>query len=258
MAACKLWSIVLTSLVLIMAAGRVGAEVLVWAAAPILLLALADAVYKVQATRIADLAAKETIRAEELFRIQAGNAGFAVSIQKLSGLASFSVWPFYGALSMMLLVMVHTVLQPQSKTLLAHQNSSFNGGPYLPNAPGSFAYAIQQSPSTSPAGVVVNPGNSKFAQPSGEQAFSQPPPNQITVTRPNLPPMGVPPSKSNTPGTTKKVLTVPGGPPPTPGGPNRPAPNTFPPPKPNTQPTPNATQNASTAKPVPTQTPQPK
>ena len=244
-ASCKLWSIILTSLVLVMAAGRAGAEVLLWAAAPSLLLALADAAYCVKTRRIATLAAKETVRAEDLFRMQSGSSGFSTSIQSLSGLASFSVWPFYTALTTMVIVLGQTVLVPH--------NPPINGSPYQPNTPRP-AYSIQQSPSTPPPGAVMYPGTMQqtngFAAPNGAPQF-QPPPNQITVTRPNMPPMGVSSTKPNAPETVNKSPTFPGSSSPKPSSLNRPTSNTFPP---KTAPAPYTTQNSLPPKPAPTPT----
>ena len=260
-ASCKLWSIVLTSLVLAMAAGRVGAEVLVWAAAPVLLLSLADAAYTVQARRLVALAAKETLQAEELFGTQTGNSSFSTSVQALKGLSSFSVWPFYSLLAMMVVVLGQIVLVPQNKPQFLPQNPSINASSFQSNATRS-AFSNQQNPSSLPSTAAGYPGNlnmpklNNFAPPNGSPQF-QPPPNQINVTRPNMPPMGVPTSKPQLPGTATKPSTVPGSAPPTPASLNRPAPNTFtPPPKP--QPAPNATLNSSPPKPEASQTQPPK
>ena len=186
-AACKLWSIVLTSGLLGLAMVRGGDALLAWAAAPVLLLALADAAYLVQARRIAALAAKETVRAEDLFRLQSGSAGFAASIQTLGGLTSFSVWPFYTALATLVIVLGQTVLLPSKRPQFMPQNSSPIASPFQPNSP--------------------RPANS--APPMGVASF--PPSPNPAVNRPNMPPLVGSASRPNFPGTVTKPSTVPGG-----------------------------------------------
>ncbi len=251
-ATCKLWSVVLSSVVLALAAGRMGAEAMVWAAAPALLLALADATYKVQADRAAALAAKGTVRMEDLFRLQSGGGGLAGSVQTLGGLASFSVWPFYVTLATMVMVLGQTVLTPQNKAPFGPPGALINGGPSMPGVPRP-AYAIQQGPTALPPGAVVYPGVSNVAPPSsftpssGSQSFTPPPgaPKQVTVTRPNMPPMGVPASKASASGATAKAPPV--G---LPSPPSQPAQNKLTPQPPKIQPA----QNSSASKPAPTPT----
>lgn len=217
-----------------LAVGRGGDALLAWAAAPALLLALADAAYLVQSRRIAALAVKETVRADDLFRLQSGSAGFAASIQTLGGLASFSVWPFYAVITTMVIVLGQSVLLPPKKPQLLPQNSSFIASPHQPTA---------SRPSS-------------FTPPKGVPSF-QTQPNH-TVNRPSMPPMGVPASKPNFPGSGTKSPTVPGGSSSTPAGLNRPSTNTFAPQPPKISPGSNTTLNSSFPKPGTSQTQPPK
>ena len=223
-ASCKLLSIVLTSLVLVMAAGRVGAEALVWAASPSLLLALADAAYKVLANRIAALAAKETVRAEDLFRIQSGNVGFGVAIQSLSGLTSFSVWPFYTTLTTIVIVLGQTVLVPQNKSQFLPQSPSINASPFQPNS----------------------------SRPTNAGQQFQTPPNQINANRSIMPSTGGQTFIPNFPGVTTTPPTRPGS------SSTPPATNSFAPQPSKPKQTPNSPPNSVPPKLAPSQTQQPK
>jgi hypothetical protein len=234
-AACKLWSIVLTSAVLVMTAERGGDGELLWAAAPALLLGLADAAYKVQAGRIAAWGAnaKETVRVEDLFRMQTGNSGFAASLQSLTGLISFSVWPFYVALTTLVIVLGQTALHPRGNSQFLPQKPSINGSPYQPNTMRPD-FSNQHGPSASSPGTGAYSSNSKmprptgFTPPKGGPSF-QPPPNQNTLSRPTFPPKGAPTAKPNFPGTVTNSPAGPSSPPPPSANFNRPATNTFPP-----------------------------
>lgn len=210
-AACKLWSIVLTSLVLAMAAGRAGGEVLTWSAAPILLLALTDASYTAQSRRLAALADKEAIPPTELFRLQTETKGFSTSIQYLSGLGSFSVWPFYTVLSTMVIVLGLTVLPAKNSS----QPPPIMSSPYQPGTPRP-AYTMQQGGGGLPSGVVSYPGNPGM-QSSGYPGANNPAnfqPSNQTVTRPNIPPMGIPVPKPHPQGIPSKQGGAPNIPPP--------------------------------------------
>lgn len=224
----------MTSLLIGLAMVRGGEALLAWTAAPALLLALADAAYVGQSRRIAALSAKETVRAEDLFRMQSGNAGFSASIQTLGGLASFSVWPFYTALTTMVIVLGQTVLLPSKRPPFTPPNSSLIASPFQPNSP--------------------RPANS--APPMGVASFPASP--NPAVNRPNMPPLGGPASRPNFPGTVTKPSTVPGGSSPTAAGLNRPPTNTFPPQPPKIQPLPNATPNSPFPKPASSQIQPPK
>ena len=209
-ASCKLWSAVLTSLVLVMAAGRAGAEVLIWAATPILILALADAAYTTQFYKLATLAAKDDVQISELFRLQVGTTGFSSSFQMLSGLGSFSVWPFYTVLATMVIVLGLTVLPAKpSSQIPPVMNNLYQPGTSRP------AYTMQQGGGVSPSGGMAYPGNPNmqpngFTAPTASPSFQ--PPNQ-TVTRPNIPPMGISVAKPNPQGVPAKPSVVPKPPP---------------------------------------------
>lgn len=216
-AACKLWSVILSSVVLVMAAGRTGAEVLVWAAAPAVLLALADAAYTSQGQRIAALIERETVCPSEIVRTQISGSGFAGAFQSLAGLGSFSVWPFYVGLAGLVITLGHTVLVPQNNRQQAPPMGlpGAINTPYASNVPRP-AYSIQQGPGSIPAGAVIRGGSptvSATAPPAAPSLQFQPPPtaDQLTVTRPNIPPMGQPKKKAGQPSVITKSPTTPIG-----------------------------------------------
>lgn len=228
-AACKLWSIVLTSSLLGLSLGRGTADSLLWAAVPVLLLSLADAAYLVQSRRIADLALKESVRAEDLFRMQAGSAGFAASFKSLGGLASFSVWPFYASLIATVLVLGQTAQPSATRPQFPAQTSPIAASPFQLN-------------NARPASFTPSKGTPPFH-----------PPTSQTLSRPSMPPTMGPSSRPNFPGTAIKSPAVPKGAAPM----SRPATSTLAPRPQSTLPTSNTSQNAS-AKPVTGQTQPPK
>lgn len=223
-AACKLWSVLLTTGLLVFLAERGGGgAALAWAAAPALLLGLADAVYKAQAGRIAAMAGMKDLRPEDLFRVQAGSGGgIATAVRSLGGLASFSVWPFYLALAAMVLVLGQSgLLTPgPGRPVLPT-------GVYPPNTPRP-AYTVQQGTSlaASGAGSAAYPAGVAQAQVQGQGQPSQVAPNPVTMTRPNLPPMGVPGPRPNAPGPNLRAPAMTGGAPPPPANLSRAAPST--------------------------------
>ena len=114
-AACKLWSVVLACLVLIMIAGRPGAGVLLWALTPVGLLMLADAFYLSQSRHLATLVAKGTFTARDVLTREALPSSLMTDVRQLGTLVSLSVLPFYLALAGVVLTLGHLVLTPSPR-----------------------------------------------------------------------------------------------------------------------------------------------
>lgn len=96
--ACKLCGAALGAVVLLFAAGRSGGESLLWATAPVGLLALADAGYVAARRRLVKSGAGSADSARNVLQCQAVDGGFEEVGNLLAGFFSLSVWPFYLAL----------------------------------------------------------------------------------------------------------------------------------------------------------------
>lgn len=143
-AACKIWGIVLSAAALLFVAGRPGGEPLLWAAAPIVLLALADAGYVGQSRRIAAYVArrepKELGNPKDMVHLLVQGNTFPEAFKSLGSVLSLSVWPFYLALASLVVGLGMTVLVPKNRP-----------APILPTFPQTTpAYTQQNSPFPSP------------------------------------------------------------------------------------------------------------
>ena len=179
-ATCKLWSVVLASVVLLFAAGRVGAEALLWAAAPVLLLALADAGYAARARSLSEAFLSPTKKGEDSLL-----AAFAPvrAADALKGMAAVSVWPFYlglvaivGGLGMMVIVP-----KPKTPSLTAPVPPSAQFGQVMPQT-GQPVLVPPPTPATPAASV------SKARTPASSSQPVRPP----TLIPPPSSPQGTP------------------------------------------------------------------
>jgi len=175
-AVCKIWGIVLSATALLFAAGRAGGEPLLWAAAPVILLALADAGYVGQSRRIAAYVArrepKELGNTKDVVHLLVEGSTFPEAFKSLASVLSLSVWPFYLSLAGLVAGLGMTVLVPRNKPT-----------PVLPTFPQATpAYTQQNSPfpNPRPANTPVTParpfpGPSSTNPPLTTPAFPSPP-----------------------------------------------------------------------------------
>ncbi len=122
-ATCKIYSSVLAGAALLFAAGRSGGGSLLWAAAPAIVLALVDAGYTAKARSLASEAHKsvpdssDTAKSWSIIQLQVASGGMAEAGKALMGLFSFSVWPFYMGLALMVIGLGDTILIPKNTGL---------------------------------------------------------------------------------------------------------------------------------------------
>lgn len=96
---CKLGAALGLAIVLVLAL-QGGNASLLWGAAPLALLALADAGYAAQARRIAEFGRrlngpKDSVKPGDLMHLEEAGWGFQGALSGLIGFLSFTVWPFY-------------------------------------------------------------------------------------------------------------------------------------------------------------------
>jgi hypothetical protein len=96
---CKLGAALALAIILVLAL-QAGNSNLLWAAAPMALLALADGGYAAQARRVAEFgrrlsAQKDLVKSADFMQVQEAGWGFQGALSGLSGFLSFTVWPFY-------------------------------------------------------------------------------------------------------------------------------------------------------------------
>jgi hypothetical protein len=133
-ARCKVWSVGIVAGVVVLAAGRAQMAALPWAAAPVVLLALADACQVVMARICTDaynafmrklpLNGGDAMKAEECFVQPAPDPGWRQMGQVLGALGSLSVLPFYGAL-LALVVAFHVQTSPSDVKPAQPMNGTF-------------------------------------------------------------------------------------------------------------------------------------
>jgi hypothetical protein len=123
-AACKLWSAGLAAGVLAWAHSiRLGSQSMLWAVAPVGLLALADAAYATQASRLLKKFRQgKKPGVEELLQTHVPLSG-ADTLGGLAGLLSASVWPYYVALTCAFLIAGR---EPARPALPVPQNTGIN------------------------------------------------------------------------------------------------------------------------------------
>lgn len=169
-AACKIWGAVLSATALLFAAGRAGGEPLLWAATPVILLALADAGYVGQSRRIAAYVArrepKELGNTKDIVHLLVQGSAFPEAFKSLASVLSLSVWPFYLSLAGLVAGLGMTVLVPKNKP-----------APVLPSFPQTTpAYTQQNSPfpNPRPANTPVTPARPFPGPSSTNPAFNTP------------------------------------------------------------------------------------
>ena len=151
-AACKVCGIVFGAGTLLFLASRTGGESLLWAAAPLGFLALADAGSVAKARRLAEAASDKAgnlIKVSEIIRLQVTDGGLRGVVGVLLGVLSFSVWPFYAALGT--LVVGLGSMAPAAKTAPSPASPSSYSQP-MPFAgyPGSQLRNPLSTPSSPP------------------------------------------------------------------------------------------------------------
>jgi hypothetical protein len=209
-ATCKLWAVILSSVVLLFSAGRTGGENLLWAATPVVLLAIVDAVYSARATALRRASLEFANKGEqELVNALFAFGDFREVARSFVGVA---VMPFYLLLFGMVAGLGLGVVVPKAKTAVASSPTGtgigtsgqvmpqmgvpFNMAPSAPNAPRS------QFPSSDPAGNGVLPSRpitapmQRFAPaaPAGAQvppSTQGTPPSSLLLNRNVVPPPNV-------------------------------------------------------------------
>lgn len=130
-AVCKLASAVLGGVALLVAAGRVGGESLILAAAPLAVLAFVDGCYGAKARRLAAAAGQydggRAPKWSAFFENEAGPGGLRGAGQALAGVLSLSVWPYYVALGLLVAGVGH--LAPATPTRITTSTQPFAGMP---------------------------------------------------------------------------------------------------------------------------------
>jgi len=224
-ASCKLTSAILSGAAMLFASGRVGGEGLLWAAAPMGLLALADASYAAKTRRLFDLAGQldgnRAPKPGEVIQREVGTGSVSEAVGSLKGLLSFSVWPYYTSLALVVAGLGSTVLVPKAGPAPVYPSQPFAG---LPGQMPARSTVGQPSPvfpsgtqrSTFPVGSNGQP--STGGQPGMPPVAMPQAPNRV-INR--FPPSGSAPQSGgqSAPGATTSSGGSPIAPPPRPSSP---------------------------------------
>lgn len=165
-AACKIWSIVLVTIVLLFAIGRAGGEYLLWAAAPTGLLAFADAAYLAKARRIASFVNQsndhEFLNLKQLIHFQSPEEGVTTSLKSMMAIFPLSVLPFYLCLAGLVAGIGLTVLGSKPKDTPVSQGTSQQTSPnaYYPAKAAPTANGVKPNypPAVNPTLIPQKPG----------------------------------------------------------------------------------------------------
>ena len=213
-ASCKITSAILSGAAMLFAAGRAGGDVLLWATAPVGLLALADASYTAKTRRLAgQFQGNTTPKLGDLIANEVGRGGAGDAVSALKGLLSFSVWPYYTSLAVLVAGLGSTVLVP--KTTAPVLGTPFNGltspAQMHSSVPPNAAFPSNNVPRPAfpqgpPTGGATGPGVG-FPQPPGRQINRVPgaPGAGPTGVQPNRPPL----SPTTVPSAIKPPSTQP-------------------------------------------------
>ena len=231
---CKVTSAILSGAALLFAAGRTGGEGLLWAAAPIGLLALADAGYVAKIRRLARLSGQydgtKTPKAGDVIQNEVGEGGVKEAVQSLSGLLSFSVWPYYASMALLVGGLGNSVLAPKTPAVYSptqpfagvpgmvqpHAGTTPGGQPFPQSAPRPYNVPAAGQPGapggngSAPAPSVAFPqapgrAINKFPTPSGGQGAPSStaplnrPSSQGTPIGPKFSPLVPAPAPSSSP-----------------------------------------------------------
>lgn len=210
-AACKLWSAGLAAGVLAWAHSiRLGSQSMLWAVAPVGLLALADAAYATQASRLLKKFRQgKKPGVEELLQTHAPLSG-ADTLGGLAGLLSASVWPYYVALTCAFLIAGH---EPARPALPAPQHT---GAPGINRIAATNPPVPREAQNAAPVRTPSMNGVQPPAQlrPSPGATFSP-----TSSARPKAPintaaqqPVTPPVSPGKSPSTSNPANTIPSGP----------------------------------------------
>ncbi|MDB6139604.1 MAG: hypothetical protein JWO94_2676 [Verrucomicrobiaceae bacterium] len=159
-AACKITSSVLSGAAMLFASGRTGGEGLLWAAAPIGLLALTDAGYAAKARSLVEMAgqygAAKSPKWSDLLHHEAASGGLKGAIQTLAAIASLTIWPFYLSLALLVggLGSLQSTKVPMNLIPQPYPTAPATMQPYAGGPNGGFP---QQHPVSAPYGAAAQP-----------------------------------------------------------------------------------------------------
>jgi hypothetical protein len=221
-AICKQCTVFLAvAILLIGALGRLAAINLLWAAAPLLLLGLAEAGYAAQERRCAELLSRGKGQDESLTLLTAaGEVGF---VRTVMAALSFSIWPFYLGLIGIVVAGSRAFPAPGGDNApIAADVASVSAQPKLQMPPGPVSVPIQAPQ------LAQHQGQSPLmtlSKPAGGPNLPHLPPMNTTIVR-NGPSISQPPTPPVNPHANPTFQkTAPTAVTPFPAGPNALAPS---------------------------------